>query len=440
MAIKGFQKEINSKEDIIHYFEKGCKKIDQLNIGVEHEKLLFFKKNNKRINYETISKVFNFLTKFGWKSIREKKNIIALSKNKQNISLEPGNQIELSGAQHKSVHLICEESYKFLEELKKACSKFNLKMMSVSYDPLTNLNKVPENPKQRYKIMKEEMPKHGTLSLDMMYQTCGTQINLDYTSENDFTKKFKLSSFLAPLSIAMFANSAIKNNKFSGYLSYRSKIWQNTARAGLPKFFLENITFESYADMAINFPLLFVVKDSEYHNVKQQSFKDFMQGKINIFKGKKPKIQDLENHLSTIFTEVRLKQYIEIRSLDTCEWDCHCSGPAFYTGLIYGSLEESLEIVKKWNLKEVINAYIDSPKLGLKTIINNKTLLEWGKIFLNLAYKGLEKRSIKNSSAKDETLFLRSVRNTLNQNKTKADMSIDKFQSNKNLNFLYEKE
>jgi glutamate--cysteine ligase len=312
-------------------------------------------------------------------------------------------------------------------------------MMSVSYDPLTNLEKVPKTPKQRYEIMTEEMPKNGKLSLHMMYQTCGTQINLDYTSEKDFIKKFKLSSFLVPLSIGIFANSPIKENKLSGYLSYRSKVWQNTSRAGLPKIFLENLDFEKYTDMAINMPLLFVLNNSNYLKGEGKTFKDFMEGKLETLNNRKPNIKDFDNHLTTIFTEIRLKRFIEIRSLDTCEWDCHCSGPAFYTGLLYGSLNEAFDIINKWNVIEVLNAYKDVPKKGLNTIINNKTLLEWGKIFLELARDGLEKRSIKNNTGKDESIFLRNIENILNNNKTRAFVTIEKFKNNNNLEFLYEK-
>ena len=200
---------INSMQDLINYFQEGCKKEDQLSIGVEHEKLLFDGHSNQRVNFETITKVFNFLEKFGWKPIKEKNNVIALKREGQNITLEPGNQVELSGAKLKSIHLVCNESYKFLDELKEACKKINLKMMSVSFDPFTKLQSVPKTPKQRYEIMINEMPKKGELSLHMMHQTCGTQINLDYTSEKDFVKKFKLSSFLVPISIAIFANSSI---------------------------------------------------------------------------------------------------------------------------------------------------------------------------------------------------------------------------------------
>jgi len=431
--------EINSKQDLINFFENGCKKESEINIGVEHERFIFDKNSNRRINFETTSKILNFLTKFGWKTIEENKNVVALSRNRQKITLEPGNQIELSGAKLNSIHLVCEESYKFLNELKRACSNFNLKMMSVSYDPLTNLEKVPKTPKQRYKIMTEEMPKNGKLSLHMMYQTCGTQINLDYTSEKDFIKKFKLSSFLVPLSIGIFANSPIKEKKLSGYLSYRSKVWQNTSRAGLPKIFLENLDFEKYTDMAINMPLLFVLNNSNYLKGEGKTFKDFMEGKLETLNGRKPKIKDFDNHLTTIFTEVRLKRFIEIRSLDTCEWDCHCSGPAFYAGLLYGSLNEAFHIIDKWDVIEVLNAYKDVLKKGLNTIINNKTLLEWGKIFLELAREGLEKRSIKNNTGKDESIFLRNIENILNNNKSRAFVTIEKFKNNNNLEFLYEK-
>jgi len=427
------------KKDLIKYFEDGCKKENNLSIGVEHEKFLFNNKLNKRINFETVTKIFNFLEQFGWKPRKEKNYTIALYKEDKSITLEPGNQIELSGAPLKSIHDNCNESYEFLNELKKACNNFDLKMMATSFDPFSKLVDIPKSPKQRYEIMTHEMPKTGKLSLDMMYRTCGTQINLDYTSEKDFIKKFKLSSFLAPLSTAIFANSPITESKLNGYLSYRSYVWQNTSRGGLPRIFLEDMSFEKYADMAIKMPLLFVFKNGTHLKPEGKTFKDFMEDKLSISNKEKSNIKDFEIHLATIFTEVRLKKYIEIRSLDTCEWDCHCGGPAYYTGLIYGNLEEALEIINKWKLTEVLNAYVESPKKGLNSIINNKTLLEWGKIFLNLAKKGLEKRSIKNRTGNDERVFLRSVESVLNNNKNKANLAIENFEDQKNLEFLYEK-
>ena len=432
------QKDITSKDDLVAYFQEGCKMPNQLKIGVEHEKFIFKKKTSQRIDFQTITKIFNFLSKFGWKPIKEKNNVIALSRAEQKITLEPGNQLELSGKKLNSVHLVCDESYKFLHELKQACESLNLEMMSVSYDPISRLQDVPKSPKQRYKIMTEVMPKNGKLSLEMMYQTCGTQINLDYISEKDFTKKFKLSSYLVPLSIAIFANSPVKESKLSGYFSYRSRVWQHTSRGGLPKEFLEEMNFEKYADIIIDKPLLFILKDSKHLKAEGKTFKDFLEGNIDILKGKKPTINDLKNHLSTVFTEIRLKQYIEIRSIDTCEWSCHCAAPAFYLGLLYGNLDQALEVISKWNDAEVLNAYKKAPKTGLNTFLNNKTLLEWGKIFLKLSKVGLEKRSIKNNKDKDESEFLRSIEDILMNNKTKADITVKQFKKNKSLDFMYE--
>jgi glutamate--cysteine ligase len=428
------------KNDLIKYFQDGCKTENTLNIGVEHEKFLFNKKSKKRIDFKTASKVLNFLEQFGWTAIKEKNNIIALHKDNKSITLEPGNQIELSGAPLNSIHNNCSESYAFLDELKKACKNFNLKMMATSFDPFSELKSIPKTPKQRYEIMTEEMPKNGKLSLEMMYQTCGTQVNLDYISEKDFAKKFKLSSFLVPLSIAIFANSPIKENKLNGYLSYRAHVWQNTSRGGLPEYFLEDMDFEKYVDIAINMPLLFILNKGNHLRADKKTFRDFMEGKLLTLKNEMPDIKDFENHLATIFSEVRLKKYIEIRSLDTCEWDCHCSGPAFYTGLLYGNLNEALEIINKWNKSEVLNAYNEAPKKGLKTIIGNKTLLEWGKIFLDLSKRGLKNRGFENNSGKNESIFLRSIENILTNNNSRAEAIIKKFNDQKNLEFLYEKE
>ena len=430
---------LKDKSDIVKFFEDGCKKKNKLKIGVEHEKFVFNNKSKSRINFQTVIKIFHYLRKYNWRPIKEGKNIISLSKENKTITLEPGNQIELSGAKLNNLHLSCSESYKFLKELGVACESLNLNMMSVSFDPISNLKKVPKNPKLRYKIMTKEMPKNGKLSLEMMHQTTGTQINLDYTSEKDFIKKFKLASNLVPLSIAIFANSPFKENKLNKYLSYRSKVWQNTSRGGLPKSYLEGMNFEKYADYIMNYPLLFFKKKNNYLFSKNKTFKDFIENKIRELDFKGPTKKDLEIHLSTIFTEIRLKKYIEIRSLDTCEWSCHCAGPAFFLGILYQNLDTALDIIKNWKAEEVLNAYKEAPKKGLQTLLHNKSLLYWGKIFLKLSEEGLRKRSIKNKNGKDESVFLDSIKSILSNNKTKAELSIEKFKINKSLNFLYEK-
>ena len=418
--------EINSKDQIINYFLSGAKK--NVFIGVENEKFLFQEKNNVRATYSDVKKVFEILIKkFEWKEVKENENIVGLKIDGKSISLEPGNQIELSGDKLSNIHEVCSESYDFQNQLDQICKEIGLKTMSIGYDPITKLSNAPKNPKQRYKLMTKEMPKGGKLSLNMMYQTSGTQINLDYLSEDDFKKKFKIISYLTPISIAIFANSTILENKPSGYLSYRSKVWQNTSRGGLPKIFLENMDFEKYADFAINFPLLFIYKNNDHKNLNNKTFGDFMKGSLSEVNNHLPTFEDLELHLSTIFTEIRLKKYIEMRSLDACEWDCHCAGPAFYTGLIYGKLDESLDLIKDWKSEDVLKAYLDAPKKGLKTEINGKSILEWGKILLNISNKGLIGRNFKNKTGNDETIFLKNIEQILQQNKTKAEKTLENF-------------
>ena len=416
--------QINSKEKIIEHFKNGIKK-DQF-IGVENEKFLFFKSKNQRIDYDNIRKILEkFQKKYNWDPINEGQYLIGLKHEGKSISLEPGNQIELAGEKLKNIHLVCSESYTFQDQLKEICDELDIKILSVGYDPVTKLNQVPNNPKQRYKIMTTEMPKNGELSLDMMYNTSGTQINLDYTSENDFIKKFKLVSNLTPLTVALFANSAVKENKPNGYLSYRTKVWQKTSRGGLPNIFLENMDFEKYSDFVINMPLLFLFHNKIHISPNKKKFKDFMEGKIRDIEYRLPETKDLETHLSTIFTELRLKNYLEIRSLDACEWDCHCAGPAFFTGLIYGKLEEALDVIKNWKSNDILNAYLEAPKKGLKTEIENKTILEWGEIFLNISREGLITRNKKNKKGNDETIYLRNVENVIKNKKTKAEITLE---------------
>ena len=381
---------ITSKEQIIKYFKSGIKDIKNFKIGIEHEKFLFNKKDNKRINYSKIKEMFNALVEFGWKPISERGNIIGLNKKGKNITLEPGNQIELSGDKLNNIHEVCAESQEYLFELRQVTKKLNINIVSAGFDPISKLNEIPNNPKERYKLMTKSMPEGGELSLDMMYRTCGTQINIDYESENDFIKKFKIVNSIVPITIALFANSSIVEK--SNYLSYRSKVWQNTARGGLPKIFFEELNFEKYADFVINFPILFIKDNGKYVPGKKYIFKDFMDGRINEIKNRIPDENDLSTHLSTIFTENRLKKYIEMRSMDTCGWDCLCAGPAFNVGILYGNIDETFEVVSKWEKNKIINAYLEVPKKGFNTQLMGKDLLYWASNLLCISRKGLENR------------------------------------------------
>ena len=429
---------IQNKEQIINYFKSGIKETDNLKIGIEHEKFLFDNKNNRRIDYKSILKMFDQLYEFGWKPIYEKTNIIGLTKDDKSITLEPGNQIELSGAKLNNIHEACAESHEYLFELKQVIEKLNFKIISAGFDPISKLSDIPNNPKQRYEVMTKDMPEGGSLSLDMMYRTCGTQLNVDYVSEQDFTKKFKLSNYITPINIALFANSSVIEKKDSGYFSYRSHAWQQTSRGGLPEFFLEDFNFEKYADFAMDMSLLFLQSEGKYISGKNYTFKDYMNGKIPEVENKLPTENELSTHLGTIFTENRLKKYIELRSMDACGWDCLCSGPAFNTGLIYGNLDEALDVVNKWDKTEVLNAYKDAPKKGLSTQLMGKDLFYWSSLILNISKKGLSNRNVLNKKNINEEKFLDHLFRIIENKKTNADHMLYKFSKDENLNNLYD--
>ena len=376
---------------------------------------------------------------FGWTPILENRNIIGLSNGNKNISLEPGNQIELSGEKLSHIHEACAESQDYLFELKQVTKKLDINIVSAGFDPISKLSQISNNPKKRYELMTKVMPLGGELSLDMMYRTCGTQLNLDYGSENDFIKKFKIINSIVPISIALFANSSIVEKKKSNYLSYRSKVWQNTSRGGLPKLFFEELNFEKYAEFVMNFPILFIKEKENYLSGKEYIFKDFMDGKIKEINNRLPDKDDLSIHLSTIFTENRLKKYIELRSMDTCGWDCLCAGPAFFTGMLYGNLDEVYELISKWDKNKIINAYLEAPQKGLNTQLMGKDLLYWASNLLDLSRKGLENRDILNKSRKNETIFLNHLQNIIDNKTTNADHMISKFSKNEDLSELYDK-
>ena len=425
---------IKNKTQFIEYFSKGVKTPNQLKIGVEHERFLFEDQNKKRISYQTLKKLFENLKVSGWQPLYEKENIIGMKRGLQQITTEPGLQCELSGAPLENIHQVCSESSKFLREIESASKGLNINTVSIGFDPFNNLSDVPKSPKTRYKIMTNEMPKGGKQSLEMMYRTCGIQINYDYTSERNFEKIFRLGNYLTPLTIALYSNSPFVSGKPSGYYSYRNKVWQNTSRGGIMPIAFEKVTFEKYFDHIIEYPILFAIRD-KYVEPNGQSFKDFILGNFSNLKGE-ANLKDFETHLATIFTEVRLKQYVEVRSLDACDWQCLCDGPAFFTGLFYNSLDEANEIVMKWKKENVMNAYLDAPKKGLQTELEGKRLHEWGMIFLELAKKGLINRKKTNSNGNDETIYLKHVQNVVNNKKNRAQLLLEQYEKKKNLDFF----
>ena len=423
-----------TKDSFINYFKSGIKDTNDCGVGIEHEKFVFSK--DKRADYKSILNLFEKLYEFGWEPVKENANIISLRKGKKNITLEPGNQIELSGEKLKNIHQTCAESQEYIFELNQSLKRLNLVLISSGFDPISKIEEVPSNPKNRYELMTKIMPLFGKLSLDMMYRTCGTQVNIDYTSEKDFSKKFFVVNRLTPVTIALFANSGIVEKNKSGYLSYRSYAWQNTYRGGLPKIFLENLDFEKYADFSLNYPMLFIKREDKYLDAKNKTFKNFIDGDIEKVT---PNKEDVADHLSTIFTENRLKKYIEIRSMDACGWDCLCAGPAFFIGLLYGNLDETFDVVKRWNVNEIISAYKDSPKNGLKTILGKKTILDWSGELFEISKKGLENRNELNRKKQNEVKFLKHIKNIIDTNSTNAEEIMTRYQKDKNFFSINEK-
>ena len=423
-----------TKDSFINYFTSGIKETNDCGIGIEHEKFVFL--GNKRADYQSILDLFENLYEFSWEPVKEGINIIALKKGNKNITLEPGNQIELSGEKLKNIHQTCSESQGYIFELNQSLKKLNLNLISSGFDPISKIEEVPSNPKNRYELMTKIMPLFGKLSLDMMYRTCGTQINIDYTSEKDFCKKFFVVNRLVPITIALFANSGIVEKNKSGYLSYRSYAWQNTYRGGLPKIFLENMDFEKYADFSLNYPMLFLKRNDKYIDAKNKTFQNFIDGDIEKVS---PNEEDVADHLSTIFTENRLKKYIEIRSMDACGWDCLCAGPAFFIGLLYGNLDKVFDVVKRWNVDEIISAYKDSPKKGLKTILGKKSILDWSNDLFEISKQGLENRNELNSKKQNEVKFLNHIKTIIDTNSTNAEAIMAQYQKDKNFFNVNEK-
>ena len=420
---------IEDKEQLIQWFKEGYKSKDHWMVGTEHEKFAYtFSKKKKKyvpLSYfgtNGISTFLNELSKNGWLPVYEKKNIIGLKKNRQSITLEPGGQIELSGAPLKDLHSTCKETNEHLKLLKEVGKKLGILLVGLGVRPNESLKEVPLMPKERYKIMRNYMPSKGSEGLKMMHSTCTVQANLDFESEEDMIKKTRLAVKLQPIITALFANSPFYEGTFNGFESFRKHIWTDTDpdRCGILKIALEDeFSFSKYVDYALSVPMYFIVRNNNYIDCSGKSFIDFLQGNLDILPGKKPTFEDWENHLSTIFTEVRLKRIIEVRGADAGNWRRTCALPAFWVGLLYGkySIKHSEKVCDSWTIKDIESLSIDVAKLGLDAKIKNEKVFDIASELLNIAKKSLADRKILDASGNDETGFLNIIEETL-QNKT----------------------
>ncbi|MFL6774058.1 MAG: glutamate--cysteine ligase [Sphingomicrobium sp.] len=431
----GYSPPIESRADLIAVFAAGEKAPEAWRIGTEHEKFVYRCADKRAPAYDErggIRDLLLGLTEFGWQPIVENGNVIALKGEDGAVSLEPAGQFELSGAPLENLHQSCAEAARHLGQCKIIGDRLGLGFLGVGMWPDKTRAELPIMPKGRYKIMLDYMPKVGTLGLDMMLRTCTIQVNLDYSSEADMVKKFRVGLALQPVATALFANSPFTEGKPNGFVSFRSEIWRDTdnQRAGmLPFVFEPGMGFERYADYALDVPMYFIKRGDRYIDVSGKPFRDHLAGRL--IPGERATISDWANHVSTIFPEVRLKRYIEMRGSDGGPWRRLPSLPAFWVGLIYDdtSLDACWEIVKDWTAAERQKLRDDVPTLGFKATIRGRSLLEISRQTLTLAEQGLVRRNKVDKNGRDESGYLRPLQEIAARGITPAEELLEKYRN-----------
>jgi len=394
---------IESKAQMVAYFDQGFKPRADWRIGTEHEKFPFLTDTLRPVPYDGARSIKALLEglrdQFGWTGVYEGENIIALSdpNSLANISLEPGGQFELSGAPLNTVNDTCSEVSEHIRQVKIIGEKLGIGFLGLGASPVWTRAETPIMPKGRYGIMAPYMDKVGTLGRDMMFRTCTVQVNLDFSSEADMVKKLRVSLALQPLATALFANSPFLEGKPNGYLSFRSHVWEDTdnARAGmLPFVFEQGFGFERYMEYALDVPMYFVIRDGKFVNCAGGSFRKFLNGRLEQLPGEIPTMRDWADHLTTIFPEVRLKRYLEMRGADVGKGPLQCALPALWAGVLYddAGLEAAWQLVKAASAEQRQQLRHDVPKQGLKAQFLGRSLQALAKDVLEIAHKGLKTR------------------------------------------------
>ena len=425
---------IESRDQLIARFASGEKPAERWRIGTEHEKFVYATGDHHAPSYDEpsgIRALLGELEQHGWRPVTEDGNVIAMSGADGSISLEPAGQFELSGAPLENLHQTCAETGRHLAQVKAAGEKLGIGFLGLGMWPDKTRAELPIMPKGRYAIMLRHMPRVGTMGLDMMLRTCTIQVNLDYASEADMVKKFRVGLALQPLATALFANSPFTEGKPNGFLSYRSHIWSDTdpARTGmLPFVFEDGFGYERYADYMLDVPMYFVYREGRYIDAAGLSFRDFLRGELSVLPGEKPTIEDWDDHLSTAFPEVRLKTFLEMRGADGGPWNRICALPAFWVGLLYDSvaLDAAWDLVKHWTLDERQALRDAVPKLGLSAPIpGGGQLRDIAGAVLDIAHGGLKARARVSAAGEDETGFLEPLREIVRAGKVPAERLLD---------------
>jgi glutamate--cysteine ligase len=425
---------ISSRDELVAYLEAGCKPAREWRIGTEHEKFVFHTADYSPVAYDGDRGIRVLLEsigdRFGWDEVLEKGNIIALRRKDcpkgGSVSLEPGGQLELSGAPLDTVHQVKEEIRQHLVEVTEVGKELGLGFLGLGFSPKWTLAETPVMPKERYRIMKRYMPTRGRLGLDMMFRTATVQVNMDFAGESDMVRKIRVGLSLQSVATALFANSPFTNGKPNGYQSYRAEIWRDTDpdRSGLLPFaFEDGMGFERYVDYALDVPMYFVYRDDSYVDVAGASFRDFLGGKLAALPGVLPTLDDWADHLTTLFPDVRLKRFLEMRGADSGNFGQLCALPALWVGLLYDSeaLDQAAQLIADWSLVE-LEALRDSvPRLGLATPFRSRRLVDVAREVVTIALGGLRRRARLNRSGEDEHKALEPLLETLEQGHSPSD-------------------
>ncbi|MFT3989368.1 glutamate--cysteine ligase [Aestuariivirga sp.] len=423
---------IESKDQLIGYLASGSKPKSEWRIGTEHEKFPFLTDTLEPVPYAGPRSIRALLEglrdRFGWEGVYEGDNIIALAdpKSLANISLEPGGQFELSGAPLETVHDTCAEVNEHIGQVREVGDQLGIGFLGLGASPKWTRAETPIMPKGRYNIMAPYMDRVGRYGRDMMFRTCTVQVNLDFGSEADMVKKLRVSVALQPVATALFANSPFLEGKPNGYLSFRSEVWTDTdkARSGmLPFAFEPGMGFERYVDFALDVPMYFIMRDGKFLNTAGESFRKFLAGKLPQLPGEKPTMKDWADHLTTIFPEVRLKKYLEMRGCDSGPTRRLCALPALFTGLLYDdeALEGGWQLVKDWTAEERQALRDAVPKRALNAMIRGRSVRDISRDVLELARGGLMRRNALGCKAKSETQYLDVLDETVSSGKTAAE-------------------
>ncbi len=426
---------ITDKRQLIEYLAEGSKPASDWRIGTEHEKFIFRREDLRPVDYageRGIGAILQGLKRFGWEDVLDGDTLVGLTYQGGAISLEPGGQFELSGAPVENLHQTCAELHTHLRQMREVLGELDLGMLGLGFLPKWKREDCFWMPKRRYAVMQRYMPTKGKLGVDMMLRTCTVQVNLDFADEADMVLKSRVSLALQPLAVALFANSPFIEGKPSGFLSYRSQVWTDVDpdRSGmLPFVFDEGFGFERYVDYMLDVPMYFVYRDGQYVDVAGQSFRDFMVGKLPGLPGAVPTMSDWSDHLTTVFPEIRIKKYIEMRGADGGPWRNLCALPAFWTGIFYDrqSLDAAWDLVADWTAHEREQLRQTVPRLGLMAPFRGKPLKDLAVKVLELSSAGLRRRARLNGEAQDETLFLQTLIESAYSGKTPAEKLLDEY-------------